>query len=100
MKKLMIAFAALALSAAGAQKFSVRLFQPSRLAGTDLAAGDYRLELNDEKVTLKNGKHAVEATAKVQNGDKKFRATTMKITQGEIEEICLGGTNPTLVFNR
>src|SRR5688572_25544437 len=47
MKKLVIAVAAFALSLAGADKFTVRLFQPTRLAGTELAPGDYRLVLND-----------------------------------------------------
>jgi hypothetical protein len=100
MKKLLIAFAALALSVTAAQKFNVRVFQPMRLSGTDLAPGDYRLELSENKVVLKSGKLSVEATATVQNGAQKFPATTFKINHGAVEEIRLGGTSTTLVFNR
>jgi hypothetical protein len=100
MKKLVIAFTALALSLTAAQKFTVRLVQPLRLSGTDLKPGDYRLEWNDNKIVMKSGKLAVEATATVQTGDQKFSATTLKINQGAIEEIRLGGTSTILVFNR
>ena len=48
----------------------------------------------------RGGKLAVEATATVQNGDRRFSATTLKINQGAIEEIRLGGTSTILVFNR
>jgi hypothetical protein len=56
--------------------------------------------LTDNRVVLKSGKTAIEATATVQSGDQKFSATTLKINQGAIEEIRLGGTNTTLIFNR
>jgi hypothetical protein len=100
MKKLVIALAALALPLVAAQKFNLRVFQPARLSGTELRPGDYRLELTDNRVVLKSGKTAIEATATVQSGDQKFSATTLKINQGAIEEIRLGGTNTTLIFNR
>ena len=100
MKKLVIAFAALALSLTAAQKFSLRVFDPVKFSGTDVKPGSYRLEVNENQVVLKGGKLAIEATATVQNGDRKFSATTLKINQGAVEEIRLGGTNTTLVFNR
>jgi hypothetical protein len=100
MKKLVIVFAAFSLALAGAQKFNIRVFQPTKLSGAELKPGDYRLELNDNRVVMKSGKQTVEATARVENSDQKFSSTTVRIVDGSIEEIRLGGTHLKLVFNR
>ena len=102
-KKLLVAFATLALAAASAKTYDVTLFQPAVLNGKDLKAGDYRVEVDGSKVVLRNGKQATEADVKVETGDQKFSATSIRYGNGngkyQIQEIRLGGTNMRLVVN-
>lgn len=102
MKKLLVAFAVLALSAASAKTYSVTLFQPSHIGGTELKAGDYKLDVQDAKVVIRNGKQKVEQTVKVESNDTTFNSTTVRYTvaggKNTIQEIRLGGTKTKLVF--
>jgi hypothetical protein len=92
-----------ALAVASAKTYSVTLFQDSVLAGTELKAGDYRLDLTDSKIVVKSGKKVVESPVKVETGDTKFSATTVRYANSEgkfrIQEIRLGGTNLRLIVN-
>jgi hypothetical protein len=102
-RKLLVVFAVLTAFTANAATYRVTLFQPGVVSGTELKAGDYRLELNDTKVTLVKGKQSVEATVKVENSDKKFASTVVRYADADgkyaIQEIRLGGTSTKLVFN-
>ena len=104
MKKILFTFAVLALAAtASAKSYSIMLFQPSVIGGTELKAGEYRLELKGEKVVIRNGKSLGEAPVKVENADTKYNTTTVRYTNGDgkyhIQQILLGGTNMRLVVN-
>ncbi len=105
MKRYLFVFVILALAVASAKTYTVTLFQPSVLAGTELKAGDYQLNLNekDTKITLKSGKQVVEAPVKIENADEKFGSTTVRYANAEgkmkVQEIRLGGTKLKLVFS-
>lgn len=102
-KRLLTAFAVLALAVASAKTYTVTLYEPSVLAGTELKPGDYRLDLQDTKIVLKGGKQSVESAVKVQKSDTKYSATSVRYADGggklKIQEIRLGGTNLKLVFD-
>jgi major membrane immunogen (membrane-anchored lipoprotein) len=102
-KRLAIAFLFLALAVASAKTYSVTLFQPSVVAGTELQAGDYRLNLDSDKIVLTNGKQSVQSAVQVEQTDGKFSSTTVRYANAEgkfrIQEIRLGGTKLKLVFN-
>ena len=102
-RKLIVVFAILALAVASAKTFSVTLFEPSTVAGKELKPGNYKIEVQDTKVIISNGKERVEANAKIEEGDKRFDSTTVRYTHGNgklsIQEIRLGGTKQKLVFN-
>lgn len=102
-KKLLFVFLVLALTVACAKTYTITLFQPSVIAGTELKPGEYQLELKDTTVVLKNGRHSVRATVKVENAASKFATTAVRYLGGEekskVQEIRLGGTNLKLVFN-
>ncbi len=93
----------LALAIASASTHTVTLFQPSVVNGTELKPGDYKLTIENDKATIKQGKKVVEATVKVETGDAKFGSTSVRYTSEagkfKVREIRLGGTNTTLVFN-
>ncbi len=102
-KRFLFVFAILALAVASAKTYSVTLFQDSVLAGTELKAGDYRIDLTDSKIVVKGGKQVVESAVKVEKSDTKYSATTVRYANGEgkyrIQEIRLGGTNLKLVVD-
>ncbi len=104
MKKILFGFSTLALAlASAAANYKVTLFQPSTINGTELKAGDYKIELKDNKAVVKGGKSVVEADVKVENSTEKFTTTSVRYTNVDgkmkIQEIRLGGTNSKLVFN-
>ncbi len=102
-KRFLFVFAILALAVASAKTYSVTLFQDSVLSGTELKAGDYRIDLTDSKMVVKSGKQVVESAVKVEKSDTKYSATTVRYANGDgkyrIQEIRLGGTNLKLVVD-
>lgn len=102
-KKIVFVFAILALVAANAETYRVTLFQPAVVQGTELKAGQYKLDLQNSKLTIVCGKQSVETTVKVETSEKKFSNTTVRFaeTNGKysIQEIRLGGTKTRLILN-
>jgi hypothetical protein len=103
-KRLIFLFLILTLGLASAKTFTISLRQPAVLAGTELKAGDYRLDLQDTKLVVKaSGKQVLESTVKVENSESKFDATSVRygMIDGKytVQEIRVGGTNLKLVFN-
>jgi hypothetical protein len=102
--KLMLSFGTLALAiASAASNYHFTLFEPATVAGQELKAGDYKLELNGDKATIRVGKHVVEATVKVETVTGKFSETMLSYNTADgkmkVQEIRLGGTNTKLVFS-
>jgi hypothetical protein len=101
-KKFVLAFAILALAVASAATYRITLAQPTSVKGTELKAGEYRLNVQNDKVTLDNGKQSVEVLAKVENVAQKFDGTAVRYSaeggKSTISEIRLGGTKTKLVF--
>jgi hypothetical protein len=95
-----IAFAGMAMAAG--KTYTVKLFEPAMIGTTELKAGEYRVEVNDQKAVLKSGKVQKEADVKVETSDSKYDTTTVRLSNGakpQIQEIRLGGTKTKLVFN-
>ncbi len=103
-KKLLLAVSTVALAvASAADSYRITLFQPSVVNGTTLKPGDYKVEVNENRVTIKGGKEKVEADVKVEAADQKFGSTSVRYNSGggqmKVEEIRLGGTKTKLVFS-
>ena len=102
LKKFVLAFAVLALAVASAATYRVTLFQPSVVKGNELKAGDYRLNVQNDKVTIVKGTQSVEVPVKIENVEQKYDSTAVRYSdQGgklTISEIRLGGTKTKLVF--
>jgi len=101
-----VALIASAGTVPGSSHYAITLNQPAVVQGTVLKAGDYRLNLADNKLTIVNDvgkKNPVEVTVKVETEDKKFDTTVVRVdtTSGKavISEIRLGGTKTKLIFN-
>jgi hypothetical protein len=102
-KRILFVFLVLAIAVACAKTYTVTLFQPSVIAGTELKPGEYQLELKDTTVVVKSGRNSVQTSVKVENAESKYGSTAVLYASGEdklkVQEIRLGGTKLKLVFN-
>ncbi len=109
-KKLVLTFVILALAVAVAGtvpgvvgNYKITLLQPSVVKGKELKAGEYRLNLMADKVTIVNGKQTVEVPVKIESVERKFDTTAIRYVEesgkATISEIRIGGTKTRLVFN-
>jgi len=99
MKKLIILFTLALGVACAANKYTVTLFQPSVINGTQLKPGDYKVAVEDGKAIFKNGKTTFEAPVKVEDAADKASSNTIRYADGsKIQEIRIGGTHTRLVF--
>jgi hypothetical protein len=102
MKRTVVTFfvaAAIALAGGSAATYKVKLLQPSVVNGTELKAGDYKVQIDGDKATIWQGKNSVAGEAKVETADQKYNTTAFRYGQNStLQEIHLGGTNTKLVF--
>jgi hypothetical protein len=88
---------------ASAKSYTVTFLVPATVGGTELKAGDYRFELQDQKILIKHGRQTTEVAVKVETGDAKYSSTTVRYDNADgkykVEEIRVGGTNMKLVMN-
>jgi hypothetical protein len=101
-KNVLLGFVTAALAVASAAgSYSVTFYQPVTINGTELKAGDYKLELKDNGMAvIKQGKTMTEAPVKVETENQKFSRSSVRINGMQVEEIRLGGTTKRLVFER
>ena len=104
MQKLMITFMMLGLTAAyGAGAYRVTLYRSTVVNGTELKAGECKVELHENKLVFKQGKTSAEATVKVETSAQKFPSTTVGYAgdgaANDLQEIRLGGTTTKLLFD-
>ncbi len=91
------------LALASTKSYNVTFFEPTVIGGTELKAGDYKFELQDQKIVIKHGHETTEASVKIETGDTKYAQTTVRFANADgknkVEEIRVGGTNMKLVLN-
>ncbi|HLK69065.1 MAG TPA: hypothetical protein VKU19_36785 [Bryobacteraceae bacterium] len=104
---LAIAILAVTLATAGTVpapggSYKITLAQPSVVNGTDLKAGEYRLNVGTDKVQIVAGKVNMDVPVKVETADKKFESTSIRYTtvngKSAISEIRFGGSKTRLIF--
>ena len=106
MKKAAVAFAPLfllaALATANAKTYSVTLSQPTVVAGTELKAGTYHVDVMDSSIVIKGGKAPITVPAKLEKNDTRFPANSVRyeISNGkrELKQIRFGNTNLRVVL--
>jgi hypothetical protein len=102
-KKIVLGFATVALAVASAATYRVNIYQPSVLNGKELKPGQYKLEVDGNKATLKSKDTEVTADVKVETTEAKISSSSIRFTNTDgtykIKEIRLGGTTTKLVFD-
>jgi len=91
------------LAVASARSYTITLFETATVGTTVLKPGDYKLEVNDQKAVIRQGKVQTESPVKVEENDTKFDATAVRYVNDangkvRIQEIRIGGTRTRLVF--
>ena len=104
MKKALLCVCLLAgMAFAAAKSYTVSFLVPATIGGTELSAGDYKFELQDQKIVIKHGHETTEAAVKVESGEAKYSSTTVRYANADgknkVEEIRVGGTHMKLVLN-
>jgi hypothetical protein len=102
-KKVLITFTTLAVAVASAATYRVKLLEPTVISGTTLKAGEYKVEVLDNKAVFTAGKKTAQAAVKVESGSQKFTTTSFrydKTADGtlKLQQLKIGGSNMTLVF--
>lgn len=102
-RRFLFSFVIAGMAVASAKSYSLNLFQSAMVGTTELKPGEYRVEVVDQKAVIRNGKVESQAPVKVETGDAKYDATTVRFSNADgkmhIQEIRLGGTKTKLVFN-
>jgi hypothetical protein len=97
--KLALALTTFAIGiASAASNYSVTLATVTRVGQTELKAGDYKVTIEGDKVTFKNGKDSVEVSATVEKGTKKYSDTMVDSSGSQLQDIQFGGTNLKVIF--
>ena len=99
-KKLLIGFAALGIGiASGGSDYKVEFAQTTQVGGTELKAGQYRVEMQGDKAVFKSGKDVVaQSSATVENGKQKYSSTAVSTNASKLESIAVGGTTMKIVL--
>jgi hypothetical protein len=93
------------LSIASAKSYTIAFTGPTIVGSTQLQAGEYTLKVDGTNAvfTKVDSNKSVTAPVKIENADKKYATTSIKTTQEgdaqHIDNIQLGGSTTTLVFN-
>ena len=103
MRKVLPLFLVAGLAIAGARSYTVNLFQPSLVGTAELKPGQYKIEVNENKAVIRQGKVQTESPVKVEEGDARFDSTVVRYvnsTDGKvrIQEIRINRTKTKLVF--
>ena len=102
-RKAALLFVVAGLAIASARSYSVSLFQTAMFGSTELKPGAYKVEVNDQTATIRQGKVQVESPVKVEENGVKFETTTVRYSNDDgktrIQEIRIGGTKTKLVFS-
>ena len=101
-KKMLIGFAALGMGiASAASTYKVELAQKTQVGGTELKAGEYKVEVQGDKAIFKSGKDVVaQSSAKVENGKQKYSSTAVSTKDSKLESIAVGGTTMKIVLSQ
>ena len=100
-KNILIGFASIALAvASAATSYHVTFYQPVMINGSELKAGDYKVELKDKTAVIKQGKTVTEVPVTVENDSQKYQRTAVRLNGMQVEEIHIGGTNTRIVFEK
>ena len=99
-KRFLLMFSAVTLAvASAANSIRVDLYQPTVVNGTTFKAGEAKVELQEGKAVLHQGKTSAEVNIKVETNKAKYSFTTVGYKDDHsIKDICVGGSTTHILF--
>ena len=101
-KRVLLLFSVISLAVASAANgFKVNFYQPTVVNGTTFQPGEAKVEIEENKVVLHQGKTMAEATVKMETNKGKYVYTTVGYKEGsnhQIKDICIAGTTTHILF--
>ncbi len=102
MKKTLAVLFAIGISVAyAASSYRVTFSKPTTINGTELKPGDCKVEIQGDKVVIKQGKTTVESNVTVENAAQKYGTTLVGYSADsatQVHDIRIGGTTMKLTF--
>ena len=81
MKKAILSVCLLAgLALASVKSYTVTFLVPTTIGGTQLQAGDYKVEVQDQKIVIKHGRQTTEAGVKVETENPSIKQPRFAMT--------------------
>ena len=97
-----VVFISMGFAAGAGSSYSVTLGEQAEIAGRAVKPGEYKVQVEGNKATLKGSGTSVETSVRVVEGDAKFPRTSVRYNLAEgkylLEQIQIGGTKTTLIF--
>ena len=98
--KLALAVAFALSVASAASRYTVTLPEATSVGGTQLKAGDYKVEMEGNQAKFLSGSSVVaEAPASLEKDSKKNTYTSLESSNSRLQEIHIGGTDQKIVFS-
>jgi len=98
--KILIGLGTIALAVAAAASHMVKISDPLYVNGSMLKPGEYKVEVNQNTATFKNGKTVVEAPVTVEQGNEKYPTNSLRVDGQKLQELRFGGTHTRLLFEK
>jgi len=99
MNKLTFSFVTLALAAASAASYDVKITSPVSYGVKKLNTGQYNVEVSGDKAMFKKGKQVIELPVVVEEAASKYDGTQVNSSSSQLREIHVGGTKVKLIFH-
>jgi hypothetical protein len=97
-----VACISMGLAAGAESRYTVTIGEQAEIGAQSVKPGEYRVEVEGNKATLKGAGKSVETGVRVVEGDAKFPRTSVRYSVAggkyRLEQIQIGGTKTTLVF--
>jgi hypothetical protein len=85
--------------AIAASTYKVTLPSDLSAGSVMLKAGDYKVDVEGNQATFRQGKQEIKVPATVEQSTRKFTDTTLESSGTNLQAIDLGGTTMKIVFN-
>jgi hypothetical protein len=84
---------------AASNSYHVQIYQDSVIGGKSVKAGEYKIEMQNSKAILTQGKQTIEVPAHLESAGKKFGSTEMDYRDKTLHEIRVGGSKTKIIFD-
>ena len=86
------------LAFAAGDTYKVDILDNTTVAGKQVKAGSYKIQVENNTAVMKKGKDRIEVPAHSEKAESKYSGTQVQYVDNAIHEIHVGGTNTKIVF--